>query len=305
PAGTSSMRRPPELVSAKSALSDPPAPERSASATRLPSEPSLPDLRNSTSVSPTGASRRVFTCLSYFATRAETAPSGWTLCPRQGTYVRDEEHDGGAARPQGVRFLGRERSPGQEVEVCDDGGVRRGVRLDGGEADDADLHAAYREEDARARPGRALAGAFLEYVGGEERIGGLCEALAERGEAEIELVVADRGGGHADAVEDLDHRAALELVGDERSLELVSAVDHDGFAAVPSRLRADGSYPSGEPVHPSHRLYGEAGERLVGGRLQECAMDVVDANHRQLLDARGFFRRCFRGAQQDGREEDA
>src|SRR4051812_47663789 len=110
------------------------------------------------------------------------------------------------------------------------------MRFHGGEADDSDSQTTDRRENARPRPRRPLPRPFFENVGGEERIGRLRETPAERGQPEIELMVADCGRGQPDAVEGVDYRTSLELVGDQRALELVAAVQHDGLAVVRARL---------------------------------------------------------------------
>jgi hypothetical protein len=159
----------------------------------------------------------------------------------------DHDHLGAAAAQVGGLGGDRQRrlDHGEADEVGRHRRERRGL---GGHADHPDHDRALLEEE-RAEdvvPGRPLAGRDLEDVGHEEREVGLDRAGPQRAarilagagghrradRAEVELVVADRGGVVADLIVGRDHRGALAEVRAQGALEHVAGVDHQELAAV-------------------------------------------------------------------------
>ena len=168
----------------------------------------------------------------------------------------------------------------------DDERIGDGGRVDRHQADDPHLDAADLEQRRRPRPFRALPRPLVEHVRGENRVARLLHALEQDGQAEVELVVPQRRGGDADLVERVDHRPPLELVRQQRSLELVAAVDEQRLAGATSRVLADRAHPARQPIRSADRFVRVRSEEARSGRRKQSAVHVVDADDDQPLQPR-------------------
>src|SRR5207249_2697890 len=74
------------------------------------------------------------------------------------------------------------------------------------------------------------------------------------------------------------HRSALELVGDQRALELVARVDEERLAPALPRVAANGVHPAAQPLGAADRIARPGGERPWSRRREQRAVDVVDSD---------------------------
>ena len=188
---------------------------------------------------------------------------------------------------------GGQRLHRQSGEV---GGQRRARRAGGGDADDAHLDPGDVEQDVGddVLPGGRRPGRRVDQVGVEEGEGCLRGPRAQgparivagplarllgrdlRADgAEVELVVAERGGGVAEGVVGADDGGPLGQVGGERPLKQVARVDEqDGAAVAGARaaqvgeVAAEGGSASIRPCRslvPTSEIVTRAGGGRGGG----------------------------------------
>ena len=99
-------------------------------------------------------------------------------------------------------------------------------------------------------------------------------------------MVPDRGRGHAERVEGVHHRSALELVRDQGALELVARVDEQRLASALPRIAADGVHPAAQPFGASDGVARPGSERARRGRREQRAVHVVDPHDDEAPQSR-------------------
>mmetsp|Transcript_21843 Transcript_21843/g.37729 ORF Transcript_21843/g.37729 Transcript_21843/m.37729 type:complete len:256 (+) Transcript_21843:277-1044(+) len=116
---------------------------------------------------------------------------------------------------------------------------------------------------------------FIHQVDVEPREIGLIDALGQRVDTEVELVVAQRRSVQLEPIQNVDHLRALEKVAEHGGREQVAGEDDEGPVRVPPALLVDDVRRTRHPA-PADTLLQHAGNLV----------DVVEVDDRDFVGCR-------------------
>ena len=141
--------------------------------------------------------------------------------------VGQRDHDVGSGRSQSFRLLGRDIDRRTEFILARAGFLGCG---NGCEPEYADLVGSGLHHDGFHRAVQHIA-VRVRVVGAQHREIRLRDSFFGNFRTEVEFVVADRHGGHADLVQQIDHVGPFVHAGQQGRRNRVAAEGHDDLAA--------------------------------------------------------------------------